>query len=46
MTLKVRISNLFFGLSCWLKEKITGEETLYMVNPEGKGGHNETEPRS
>ena len=46
MTLRVRISNLIFGMTCWIKEKITGEETLFMVNPEGKGGQNETESRS
>ena len=33
MTLKVKISNLFFGFGEWLKEKITGERVEYAINP-------------
>ena len=33
MTLKVKISNFFFGISEWLKEKITGERVEYAINP-------------
>ena len=33
MTLKVKISNFFFGIWESLKEKITGKETLYCQGP-------------